>query len=76
MYSIPNPNLPMIPVPKGGTAADYCEALECRDQEIRKSEVFLINEATRNVISTCSSCQAEVNDSSHTNDWYMSRYVP
>lgn len=39
MYSIPDPNLPLLSVPKGGAASDFCEALEYRDQEIRKCEV-------------------------------------
>lgn len=35
-YDIPEPHLPAPPTPKGNTAADYYEALNARDQEIRK----------------------------------------
>lgn len=35
-YTIPKPRLPAPPMPKGTTATDYYEALDMRDQEIRK----------------------------------------
>ncbi len=38
-YGIPRPNLPPPPTPRGVTAADYYEALDARDQEIRKGEL-------------------------------------
>ena len=37
-YVIPKPHLPPPPTPKGTTANDYYEALDARDQEIRKGE--------------------------------------
>ena len=39
-YDIPKPRLPAPPTPKGSTAADYYEALDLRDQEIRKGGHF------------------------------------
>ena len=35
-YDIPEPHLPAPPTPRGNTASDYYEALNARDQEIRK----------------------------------------
>ena len=37
-YAIPKPNLPPPPRPKGNSAGDFYEALDSRDQEIRKGE--------------------------------------
>lgn len=37
-YVIPMLRLPAPPIPKGNTAADYYEALDARDQEIRKGK--------------------------------------
>jgi hypothetical protein len=38
-YNIPEPRLPAPPTPRGNAANDYYEALEARDQEIRKGEL-------------------------------------
>lgn len=35
-YVLPKPHLPAPPTPKGTAAGDYYEALDARDQEIRK----------------------------------------
>ena len=35
-YDIPCSNLPLPPLPKGNTAVDFYDALNARDQEIRK----------------------------------------
>ena len=37
-YVIPKPRLPAPPIPRGSGANDFYEALEARDQEIRKGE--------------------------------------
>lgn len=36
LYDIPKPRLPAPPTPRGTSAADYYDALDARDQEIRK----------------------------------------
>jgi len=43
-YNLPTLSLPAPPPPKGSSANDYYEALEARDQEIRKGGKYEINE--------------------------------
>ena len=38
-YTLPKPCLPAPPTPKGNSANDFYEALDARDQEIRKGSV-------------------------------------
>lgn len=40
-YSIPNPQLPPPPRPKGTSANDHYESLDARDQDIRKGTEYL-----------------------------------
>lgn len=42
-YSIPNPQLPPPPRPKGTSANDLYESLDARDQDIRKGNVIIIH---------------------------------
>ena len=50
LYNIPQPNIPLLPHARGSTAAECYEALDARDQGIRKGEFSRMSNLGQKII--------------------------